>query len=476
MATVAVLTAVVKANTKRFNKGLKRAQKRYRSFIRTIKSGRRIILFGTAAFVAMGVAIAATINKFRKIIDTQAKFAARIGVSTEALVGLQRAAELSGVSIQQLDLGLQRMARRIGEASQGTGEAVKALKELGLDAKKLNKISPDKQFLKIADAMKKFKVTGDKLRLTMKLFDSDAVGLVNILKLGGDAIQKIMKDTVKFGFVLNKSGVRQVEDMNDSLSNMFRAFGAVGLQITNVFAPIIKSVADDIFNFMTKSLDLRAVIKNLFETAIIFIGKMRDSLAGLTTVFQGFAIVGLATLKALGAGILFSSSASNLFFKIWSFGFISFDKTISEMSSQLKTVDNALTDTITSGIENMRDFRQGLNEDASTRFLDNLNKKADALRKKLDRESGKKGAGISAQNNINDIQRRQRAATVESQKAAAGQQSITSQDQNFLFNSSFDRVDSSLKAIRDMLKTSNTIVKEEKNNKNAALTFSKDGR
>lgn len=77
---------------------------------------------GVGAGVAAVTGVAALAREQGRVIDSTAKFARMIGVSTESLVGLRHAASLSGVAANTFDTALQRMTRRTAEAAQGTGE------------------------------------------------------------------------------------------------------------------------------------------------------------------------------------------------------------------------------------------------------------------------------------------------------------------------------------------------------------------
>ena len=139
--------------------------------------------FAIAGVAAAGltVGIVAIVNANAQYIDSLAKTADKLGLTTEALQLLRYQGEQSGVSINTMDMALQRMTRRVAEAAQGTGEAKGAIKELGLSAAELAAMSPDQQFKAIAEAMKGVAAQGDKVRLAMKLFDSEGVALVNTL-------------------------------------------------------------------------------------------------------------------------------------------------------------------------------------------------------------------------------------------------------------------------------------------------------
>lgn len=162
-------------------------------------------------------------------IDSLAKTADKLGVTTEALQTLRYQGELTGVSIDTTDMALQRMTRRVAEAAQGTGEAKDAIAELGLEASSLANMSPDQQFYAIADAMKDIENQGDRVRLAMKLFDSEGVALVNTLVSDLDAAEAKF---ASLGATITREQAAIVESYNDTKTNLEYLFGAFGEKMT----------------------------------------------------------------------------------------------------------------------------------------------------------------------------------------------------------------------------------------------------
>src|SRR5690606_21361546 len=64
----------------------------------------------------------------------------RTGVSVQALSELGFAAEMSGSNLEQLGGALFRMRRRIANAATGGGPAVRAIRDLGIAARKLTQL------------------------------------------------------------------------------------------------------------------------------------------------------------------------------------------------------------------------------------------------------------------------------------------------------------------------------------------------
>jgi len=84
---------------------------------------RRAAAMGIAAGALAAAGIATLVNRERQAIDVTAKLSARTGVSTEELIGFQKAAELTGAGTKLLNSSLDVMNKRIGEASGGVGQS-----------------------------------------------------------------------------------------------------------------------------------------------------------------------------------------------------------------------------------------------------------------------------------------------------------------------------------------------------------------
>lgn len=175
--------------------------------------------------------------------DTLAKTASKIGVTTEALSGLRYAAELTGVSSQTMDMALQRFTRRASEAALGTGEAVNALKELGLDAESLIKLPLDTQMGLVADAMQGLGTQSDRVRIAMKLFDSEGVALVNTLAGGSAALSDMTDEAEDLGITLSQVDAKAIEDANDAFARAKTAVMGVVQAMTVEFAPVIEDLS-----------------------------------------------------------------------------------------------------------------------------------------------------------------------------------------------------------------------------------------
>ena len=197
-----------------------------------------------AAFGVAGVGVgAALVKSSMNSIDQLGKMADKIGTSTEALGKMRYAAELTGVSQQTLDMAMQRFTRRLSEASLGTGEARGALMELGLSSNQLLKLPLDQQMQKIAGAMQGAGTQADRVRIAMKLFDSEGVALVNTLGEGSSGLKEMSEEADALGILLSRADVKAVEQANDELTKSFLIFQNIFNQIAVDLAPWVTALA-----------------------------------------------------------------------------------------------------------------------------------------------------------------------------------------------------------------------------------------
>ena len=150
--------------------------------------------------------------------DALAKTSDLLGIATEKMAGLRHAAELTGTAQQALDMGLQRMVRRLGQiAAVGSGEASVALDQLGISFDELKGRKPDEQFALIAEKMKGVADQTQKIFITQKLFDSEGVKLLNLLDQGADGIGAMIEEAGELGIALNRVDLAKMEAANDAM-------------------------------------------------------------------------------------------------------------------------------------------------------------------------------------------------------------------------------------------------------------------
>lgn len=291
--TIATLAVAVSTNMSRFTRGLRTGEQPLRRFGDQVQatSLRVKSLFAGALSLGAGVGLTALVKQSFASADALGKVSDKLGTATEDLAGLRLAAEFTGNSQQQLDVGLQRMTRRIAEAAQGSGEAKAAIAELGLNAQRLAQLTPTQQFEELAGAFSQVKSQSDKVRLGFKLFDSEGVGLINTLALGKQGLSDVKKEAEQLGLALNRVEVKQIEMANDAFTRVRKTFTGIANQIAVAVAPFVEDLSNRFVNAAKNTRGFGAAAVTVMKTIAYPIAFVADTVKVLELAWDGVVIV-----------------------------------------------------------------------------------------------------------------------------------------------------------------------------------------
>jgi hypothetical protein len=249
------LNVILSARDREFTRAMERAQRRVESFS---KRSNRDLMSTTAAFNTMisaargllpALSAGLVVNEVRRVVtelDNIGKTADRLGLTTDALQELRAAAQTAGVNTQTLDMAMQRFGRRLAEARQGAGEAKGALEEMNIElfnadgtARTTEQVLGD-----VANAMQGMSVQTDRNRIAMRLFDSEGVALVNMLRDGADGLDEMRRQARELGIVIDEDLIRNAEEAEDKLYLMSQVIKVNMSEALINLAPLLVSASE----------------------------------------------------------------------------------------------------------------------------------------------------------------------------------------------------------------------------------------
>ncbi len=264
MATVAHLAVALTARTQPFLRGMSRATSAVAGLSLGIaKLGAGVVgLAGVGGLGALAVATGVTIGR----LDRLAKTANKLSLNPQVLLNLRDLAERSGASVEQLDMGLQRFLRRVGEAKFGRGEALPALEELGLAGdRSFLDAQPELQLERVAKALANVTDEQRRLALTFKFFDSEGVVLTQTLsELARSGYDRLERSQRKLGRVFSPRSARVIESITEKWDQLKQAFSGRFIQVVTALAPSINELLKGIVGFV-KGANLKDFIDGFRE-------------------------------------------------------------------------------------------------------------------------------------------------------------------------------------------------------------------
>lgn len=395
--TISKLSVLLSANVSGFTSGMRSAVAPLKSFTGQIASvGSKVIGFGSAlTALAAGAGMTALVKGAMESIDVTAKLSDRLGITTEALTGLQHAADLSGVSNEALTGGLEKMLRNLSQAATEGGNAGAALARLGLDAKELVNAAPDAAFKALAEGLLNVQNPAERAALAMEVFGKSGQSLLPLMLAGKDGIEAAQKEAEKLGLTFSRLDAAKVEAANDSMTRLKAVFVGVARTLAVQLAPFIDVAAAKLTDLATSGGGMGTMVVNAFEWVLTAVAKAADWLELLNAGWHsmrgvaGVAIFGVVkTLELLIKGVEWLSNKLLGTESTWG-------ETFGHMSDALKeTTDEAFK----KAGESWDNFTNGVNSAAVASTFADIRARADESAKAIaDNAAKMRGAAASTE-------------------------------------------------------------------------------
>ena len=284
-------------DTSQFERSMKRSRSRIKDLNRAMVPTLRLVRnFGLAAAgAAAGLAYLGKTTA--DTVDRQAKLAQSLRTSIGSIQVLDRAAELSGVKLGQMEAGLRVMEVQLSRLAEGSApvELMDAFQNLNLEINSLIGLPLDKKIATITKAVKDFIPKTQQAAVLAQLFGSRAFLAFDRIGSGG-TLDTAISDIDRFGGRLSDVAGDDVEAMNDSLSSLTTAFQGMTSQIVAAAAPAVQRMSDHFAEALESGSDFRNRLGDIAE----LVGNAGPRIAAFTAgiVATAVAMKGLTLVVA----------------------------------------------------------------------------------------------------------------------------------------------------------------------------------
>lgn len=271
-----------------------------RGFDATAKSIKALSLAAAAATAVVGRMVLKQVDQAQQA----RKEAQSAGLTVEALTALRYAAELSGVSQQQLGTALVITAKNAELAAKGSGTAKDAYASLGIsvtDATGKLKTS-DMLMGEVAERFAKMEDGARKTALATQMFGRQGAALIPILNSGSAGIKEMTDEAAQLGLVLDTDTARAAERFDDNLTRLKGVKQGLVMAITRGVLPTLEQFTDKMVEaaqsterMETASEKAATAIKLLASSGLI----LKSSLGAARGVISDFWVTVRATWRKL---------------------------------------------------------------------------------------------------------------------------------------------------------------------------------
>lgn len=276
-------------------------EKGFRGVSRTLKT--TFAAFG----VGLGIrGIVRSIDNLTASLDSVAKTASRVGVTTDQLQELRFAAGQASVDTKTLDMAIQRFSRRLGEAAQGSGELKDTIESYGIAVRDSegNTRSVVDVLGDFANVIRTAESDQERLRIAFKAFDSEGAALVNMLRDGSDGLDKMRSRARELGLVIDSETIRASVEFRDRLDELSKSFAALQAEALGPLLPKLTEYVEALRDAIREGGGVKQIVDELTDS-LEQLGKVAAVVAG-----AGF---GLSRGGPLGAAILGGATALSVY-------------------------------------------------------------------------------------------------------------------------------------------------------------------
>lgn len=306
-ATIGALRVVLGADTALFESGLKNAQKDLDAFHRRVTQIGTAIgaSIGTAA-VGLGVALGHAFHQ----ADELGKMAQRIGIPVEQLSGLRLAADLSGVSMENLGTSIGRLSRNMSEIAGGaTNTASRAFQALRISVTNSDgSLKTSAQIMdEVADRFRSMQDGAGKTALAIAIFGRSGAQMIPMLNQGAEALREAREEAEQLGLVVSRRTALAAEAFNDNLRRLRLVTEGVALQLTAQLAPAFAQFTGQ----MVEAAKQGNVVKSTAEGIISVFGAVAREISVTTVLFRNIGAELSALGDVLAAGVNMAAVIAN---------------------------------------------------------------------------------------------------------------------------------------------------------------------
>lgn len=301
MATdLAKLVVRLEAQTAQYMAGMQAAEERLAKF------NKQAVGFAAGVGASIGQALVGLATRFvdmgKAAIDNADhlnKLSQATGVSVEALSQLQFAADLSGLSTEDLATSLSKLSKAAVEAASGSRAQVDAFARLGVSIKNADGSlkGTEELLLDVAQAFSQLEDGLAKNALAQDLFGKSGAKMIPFLNAGRDGIEALRKEADALGLTITSSAAQSAERFNDSLSTIKASTGGLVNKFVQEVLPVFEQIAQ---RFADAKRDGSALSASVDALSIAFKALFTSGVV-IVSVFQqvGLAINGLISAAVL---------------------------------------------------------------------------------------------------------------------------------------------------------------------------------
>ncbi len=231
-----------------------------------------------------------------------------LGITVESLTALGGVD--AGVGIEGVSDALKKLQKNLGEAVQNGGTAAKTFERLGLSVEDLANQSLDKTFVQIADKIHNIENPARRATALVELFGKSGQDLYPVFESGAEGIREAMDEAKRIGLALSDIDAGKLHAVKDEAEKLGQVFQGIKNQLAIALSPALISIGQKIRDWIPDAAHFRTVFDSALRVVAAGVGYLWNAfdqgkiiVLDLATEFVALAEVSLVGIDKITKAI-----------------------------------------------------------------------------------------------------------------------------------------------------------------------------
>ena len=306
MATLGELVVTMSANTAQFTGAMdKAAYQSQKRMGEMLKSAHAVGVAIGGALVSGATAFSLAMKGVIDQVDALGESAQKLGLTTEALSGLEYVAALSGVTVETLHGAVNKLNRSIADGNPAFDAMGISLKSANGELK-----AADQVLREVAEKFSTYKDGAEKSALAMEFLGKSGADMVPMLNQGEKGFKALTEEAQRMGLIIGTDVTEGAGRLNDVLDRVVKTQQGMLTQLLAGMLPTLERASAE-FELLAKNTDLVSgpakAATILFQTLAVvgsdvaFVFKMTgQEIGGIAAQLASFARLDFKGAFAIG--------------------------------------------------------------------------------------------------------------------------------------------------------------------------------
>jgi TP901 family phage tail tape measure protein len=276
-----------------------------KEFKSKLSDTHKSVLKLTAGLTAVTAAVVTAAKMTANYRDETIKAARAAGSTAEDFSALRHAANLSGLTIEQLTKGLQKLSNPAGQAKEQLERLGVSMTDASGNMKTQNQILEE-----TADAISGLNSPAQRSGAALKIFGEEGAKMVNLLSGGSEGIRAMTEEAERMGLTFSQAAGEAAELFNDNITRLTGSIKGCVQQFSGGIIEFVNGtgIMDTLSEAVQSVTGFWRSLDEETRKTIVTVGAVVAGIAALTLAIAGV----VAIAPAVGAAITVMTGGLNL--------------------------------------------------------------------------------------------------------------------------------------------------------------------